>query len=411
MPIHHNHQEDLPGPLEGIKIVEYGVFHAGPGGAAILGDLGADVIKIESGFGDPERYWTKIASLDMSLPTGESIMHEVSNRNKRGIYLDITTEAGKKILHRLVKYADVFLTNLRKSTKAKLGIDYESLKPINPKLIHANVTGYGPNGPMQDLGAFDPLGQAMSGLMFVTGTGEPVLFHLGVLDQSTAIALSHAIITALFVRERRGIGQEIHVSLLGTALWLQHPNLMLASVLGVDPCVKSAREQHSPLRNAFQCMDGQWIIGTHHPEEKYWKTFCGLTGLIDLLEDPRYTDGAGRPIPGAQLLERCDRVFAAKTRDEWIEIFLAQGLMFCPVKHISEVKDDIQANANQYVAPFDHPSLGNITIPGYPIHFSACRAGTRGPAPGLGEHTDEILQDLGFFGQDIAAFKKDGVIR
>jgi crotonobetainyl-CoA:carnitine CoA-transferase CaiB-like acyl-CoA transferase len=398
-------------PLEGIKIVEYGVFHAGPGGTAILGDLGADIIKIESGFGDPERYWTKIADLDMSLPSGESIMHEVSNRNKRGIYLDIKTEAGKKILHRLVKQADVFMTNLRKNTKARLGIDFESLKKINPKLIHANVSGYGPEGPMENLGAFDPLGQAVSGLMFATGTGEPVLLHLGVLDQSTAIALSHAIITALFVRERRGIGQEVHVSLFGTALWLQHPNLMLAGVLDIDPCVRSARERHSPLRNAFQCKDGQWIIGTHHPEEKYWKKFCGLMDLNELLDDRCYTDGAGRPIPGRQLLDIVDRVFSTKTRDEWIGIFLSHGLMFCPVKHIREVKDDIQAIANQYVVPFEHPKLGDIAIPGYPVHFSHCRAGTRSPAPGLGQHTDEILWDLGFSDQEIAGLKKEGVVQ
>jgi len=178
-------------------------------------------------------------------------MHEVSNRNKRGIYLDIATEAGKKIFHQLVKNADVFMTNLRKNTKVNLGIDYESLRQINPKLIHANVSGYGPEGPMENLGAFDPLGQAMSGLMFATGAQEPVLLHLGVLDQATAIALSHAIITALFVRERRGVGQEVHVSLFSTALWLQHPNLMISSVLGVDPCVKSNRSAHSPLRNAL----------------------------------------------------------------------------------------------------------------------------------------------------------------
>ncbi|MCU0600545.1 MAG: CoA transferase [Desulfobacterales bacterium] len=411
MPTHNDHQVNLPMPLEGINIVEYGVFHAGPGGTAILGDLGAEIIKIESGFGDPERYWTKIADLDMSLPNGESIMHEVSNRNKRGIYLDINTEAGKKIFHQLVKNADVFMSNLRKSTKVKLGIDYESLRQINPKLIHANVSGYGPEGPMDNLGAFDPLGQAVSGLMFAAGTGEPVLLHLGVLDQSTAIALSHAIITALFVRERRGIGQEIHVSLFGTALWLQHPNLMLASVLGVDPCVKSDRPAHSPLRNSFCCKDGQWIIGTHHPEEKYWKKFCELTDLPGLLDDRRYTDESGRPIPSRQLLEIFDRVFSGRTRDEWIEIFLSHGLMFCPVKHISEVKNDIQANANQYVVPFIHPDLGSITIPGYPVHFSHCRAGTRGPAPGLGQHTDEILEELGYSSQDIVRFKKDRVVR
>jgi len=404
-------ENTLPGPLEGIKIVEYGVFHAGPGGTAILGDLGADIIKIESGFGDPERYWTKIATLDMSLSNGESIMHEVSNRNKKGIYLDIKTKKGKEILHQLVKECDVFLTNLRKSTKTKLGIDYESLKQINPKLIHANVSGFGPDGPMDDLGAFDPLGQAISGLMFATGTSEPSMLHLGVLDQATAIAVSHAIMTALFVRERKGIGQEVHVSLFSTALWLQHPNMMLANILDVDPCIRSDRKDHSPLRNRFMCKDGRWIIGTHHPEEKYWADFCRVTRLPELLDDDRFTDNIGRPIPGADLLERFDRVFIAKTRDAWIDIFLKEGLMFCPVKHINEIQTDPQALANRYVVPFEHPMLGNINIPGYPAHFSECRAGTRTAAPAIGEHTDEILKVLGYTDKDIDALKKEGITR
>ena len=257
-----------PGPLDGIKILEYGVFHAGPGGSAILGDLGADVIKIETESGDPERYWTRVAGLDFATKSGESLMYEVSNRNKRGICLDIQTRRGREIFNRLIRGTDVFLTNLRKSTKQKLGIDYPSIAKINPKVIHANVSGYGPEGPMCDIGAFDPLGQACSGMMFLTGSQEPALIHIGVLDQATAIAASHAIITALLVKERRGIGQEIHVSLYGTALWLQHPNLMLANALSIDPCVTSTRSQHSPLRNSFCCRDGKWIIGTHHPQGK-----------------------------------------------------------------------------------------------------------------------------------------------
>ena len=401
----------LSGPLEGIKIVEYGVFHAGPGGTAILGDLGAEIIKIESGFGDPERYWTNIAMIDMSLPNGESIMHEVSNRNKKGIYLDIKTKKGKEILDQLVKECDVFLTNLRKSTKIRLGIDYESLKPINPELIHANVSGFGPDGPMDDLGAFDPLGQAISGLMFTTGTAEPAMIHLGVLDQATAIAISHAIMTALFVRERNGTGQEVHVSLYGTALWLQHPNMMLANVLSVDPCVRSDRKDHSPLRNRFLCKDSRWIIGTHHPEEKYWTDFCRVTGLQELLDDDRFTDDRGRPVPGADLLERFDRVFITKTRDEWIDIFLKKGLMFCPVKHISEIQADPQALANQYVVPFEHPMLGKINVPGYPAHFSECRTGTRTAAPAIGEHTDEILKVLGYTDKEIDDLKREGIAR
>lgn len=404
-------KESKPMPLEGIKIVEYGVFHAGPGGTAILGDLGAEVIKIESGFGDPERYWTKVAGIDMAMPNGESIMHEVSNRNKKGIYLDINTEKGRVIFHDLVRTADVFMTNLRKSTKQKLGIDYKTLAEVNPKIIHANISGYGPEGPMSDIGAFDPLGQARSGLMFATGTMEPVLLHLGVLDQSTAIAASHAILTALLVKERTGLGQEIHVSLYSTALWMQHPNMMLATVLSINPCFSPVRSQHSPLRNRFYCKDGNWIIGTHHPEERYWKTFCRATGQEALLSDKRYTDQEGRPITGSELTRIFDDVFIQKTRDEWMEIFQPLGLMFCSILHIQEVASDPQAIVNGYVVPFSHPSMGNITIPGYPVHFSENSAGTRFSAPSIGEHTDEILQGIGYSSEDIENLKKEGVIK
>jgi len=404
-------KKSKPMPLEGITIVEYGIFHAGPGGTAILGDLGATVIKIESGFGDPERYWTKVAGVDMAMPNGESIMHEVSNRNKKGIYLDIQTETGREVFHDLVKTADVFMTNLRKSTKQKLGIDYQTLVKVSPKIIHANVSGYGPEGPMSDIGAFDPLGQARSGLMFATGTEEPVLLHLGVLDQSTAIAASHAILTALLVKERTGRGQEIHVSLYSTALWLQHPNMILASVLSINPCFSAIRSQHSPLRNRFYCKDGNWIIGTHHPEERYWKTFCKATGQEALLSDERYTDQEGRPITGPGLTKIFDDVFLRKTRDEWMEIFQPLGLMFCSVLHIQEVANDPQAIVNDYVVPFNHPSMGNINIPGYPIHFSENSAGTRSSAPSIGEHTDEILQGIGYSPEEIEDLRKKGVIK
>jgi crotonobetainyl-CoA:carnitine CoA-transferase CaiB-like acyl-CoA transferase len=400
-----------PGPLDGIKIVEYGVFHAGPGGGAILGDLGAEIIKIETEAGDPERFWTHVAGIDMSLSNGESLMYEVSNRNKKGLCLDIKTEQGRMVFQRLIRGADVFLTNLRKSTKKKLGIDYDTLKQINPTIIHANVSGYGPEGPMDNIGAFDPLGQACSGLMFVTGSGQPALMHLGVLDQATAISLSHAVITALFDRERRGIGQEVHVSLYGTALWIQHPNMMLSNVLNIDPNVTSDRSKHSPLRNAFLCGDNQWILGTHHPEEKYWKTFCEITEMNHLYSDPNFTDPDGKPKNHEALVEIYDRVFLTRTRDEWMELFLAHFLMFCPIQHIRDVVDDPQVTANRYIESFDYPGIGHITVPGYPIHFSECDAGLRHAAPAVGEHTDMILKDAGFDEAEIEQLKKDRIVK
>ena len=170
-------------PLEGIRVLEYGVFHAGPGAAAILGDLGAEVIKIEYGAGDPCRQWTTVAAKDFSMPDGESFMFQVSNRNKKGISLDINKGKGREIFARLVNESDVFVTNLRKSTKADLSIDYESMAKINPRIIHASISGFGPEGPDSDLGAFDPMGQARSGFMFATGTNEPRYINFAIVDQ------------------------------------------------------------------------------------------------------------------------------------------------------------------------------------------------------------------------------------
>jgi crotonobetainyl-CoA:carnitine CoA-transferase CaiB-like acyl-CoA transferase len=404
--------EHSPMPLEGIKVVEYGVFHAGPGASSILGDLGADVVKIESGLGDPERNWTRLGRIDMSLPNGENIFFHISNRNKKGIYLDIEKKKGREIFHRLIKEADVFVTNLRKSTKTKLGIDYESLRPVNPQIIHANVSGYGPEGPMKDLGAYDPLGQARSGLMYVSGAPDPVLLHGGVMDQATAIAASHAILTALLVRERSGIGQEVHVSLYGTGLWLMYPNIMLSSVMSLGPKdISPNRYDHSPVRNLFRCKDEKWIMVTHHPEEKYWPLFCKATGQSALLADPRFKDNSGRKVHSAELVAIFDKVFATKTQDEWVEILLKEKLMVCAVLNINEIQDDPQARASGYVVDFKDRVFGDVTIPGYPIHFSANRAGTRSFAMTLGEHTDLVMRQIGYTDPEIEELKKEGVIK
>lgn len=285
---------DQPSPLEGIRVVEYGVFHAGPGAGAILGDLGADVIKIEAAAGDPERYWTVVGGMDIAAPaTGESLMYEVSNRNKRGICVDIKTEAGREVLHRLVRTADVFLTNLRPPTKTALGIDFDN----------------------------------------------------------------------------------------------------------------------SPLRNNFRCRDDKWVIGVHHPEEKYWEPFCRATGREDLLADPRFATPADRLANVAVLVGIFDAVLAARDRDDWMRTFREHGLMFSPVQRLEEVLEDPQALANAYVVECDHPAHGRIRIPGYPIHFHGRTAGSRRPAPGIGEHTDTILAELGYTTEEIARLTVDGIAR
>jgi crotonobetainyl-CoA:carnitine CoA-transferase CaiB-like acyl-CoA transferase len=395
-------------PLEGIRVVEYGVFHAGPGAGAILGDLGAEVIKIEEGRGDPERYWTKVVDVDFTMPDGESFMFQISNRNKKGIALDIKKLRGRQVFNRLLESSDVFITNLRKSTKFRLGIDYATISKTNPRIIYANVSGYGPNGPESDLGAFDPMGQARSGMMFIASDKEPVLLNLAVLDQTTAIAISHAILTALLYRERHGVGQEIDVSLFSTALWFQYVNMMMYGCMSIKQ-IASNRLKSSPLRNAFRCKDNKWIVGAHH-DERYWALFCKATGQSRLLNDPRFSDDESRRTNNKELIELCDKVFATKTRDEWMDIFRAKGLMFCPVQKVQEVFTDSQAIENEYVVDFDHPALGKVKIPGYPVHFSSASAGTRSAAPALGEHTDIIMRQIGFTDKEIQDLKNEGVI-
>jgi crotonobetainyl-CoA:carnitine CoA-transferase CaiB-like acyl-CoA transferase len=399
-------------PLEGIRIVEYAIFHAGPGGVAILGDLGAEVIKVESWNGDPERYWTKVGPIDQSLKNGESFWFQVSNRNKKGIYIDIQKEKGLEILYRLIEDADVFVTNLRKSTKVTLGIDYDTISKVNPRIIYAAVSGYGPNGPMSDLGAFDPLGSARSGLMFATGSKVPLIMHGGVLDQATAIAVSHGILTALLVRERKGIGQEIHISLYGTGLWLMQGNLMFANLLSQSPSqIPFNRYEHPPLRNAFCCKDKKWIMGTHHPEQPYWPSFCEATGQTALMNDPRFADEAAREENCVELIRIFDQVFATKTRDEWNDILQEKKLMFTSVQDIIEVQNDPQAIMNDYVVDYEDSLVGKVKIPGYPIHFSANHAGTRRLAPTMGEHTDLVMQEAGYADEEISNLRKEGVIK
>jgi len=399
-----------PMALEGIRVVEFGTFHAGPGASAILGDLGAEVIKIEEAEGDPMRSWKEVGGIRFTMADGEGFPFQFTNRNKKGIWLDIKKEKGREVFHRLIKEADVFLTNLRKSTKQSLGLDYEAVREINPRIIHASVSGFGQEGHLSDLGAFDPMGQARSGMMFSTGSDRPRLVHLAVLDQTASIALSQAVLTALFVRERRGVGQAVHISLYGTALWMQYAGLMIAGCLSQNS-VPDDRRMYSPLRNYFCCQDGQWIIGTHHPEQKYWPLLCEATGQTELLRDPRFADISkvleDRPL----LVERFDRVFATKARSEWIPLLRAKGLMFGPVQQIEDVVRDPQALSNGYMVDFDHRSLGKVKIPGYPVQFSSSQAGTRSSAPALGEHTDSIMKEIGYSDQEIAEARQAGVIR
>lgn len=402
-----------PRPLAGIRIVECGVWHAGPGGSAILADLGAEVIKVESLDGEPERTLGRslgTTSFDGVEKADWTLLFEISNRNKKGICLDVVSPEGKEVLHRLVATADVFITNLRKTTVPKLGIDYETLKSVNPNIIHASLSGFGSQGEMSDYGGFDPMAQAMSGMVFLAGHEEPTVLQTFIVDQLASITLSQAIQTALFVRERHGYGQALHVSLYSTAIWLLYCNITATSVMGYNAQASWDRFANPPLRNTYKCRDGKWMMCTNNPEHKYWDHFCAVTGLTEQMQDPKFATATARKENAEELVRFLDQVMLTKDRDEWLELLNGARLLFCPVQTIDEVIRDPQALSNRYIIDVDHPVMGKVRLPGYPVQFSANDTCV-GPAPERGEHTTAVLTELGYDAEDVDQLRARGVTR
>jgi len=400
-------------PLEGIRVLELGMFHAGPGGGAILGDLGAEVIKLERpGTGDKMRQLMRVGKVDLGLQTGVSLWHEAANRNKKSIIVDLNKEQGREVVYRLVAKADVFLTSLRRPAIEKMKMTYPILSHIQPRLVYAWISGFGPNGPDRDAGAFDYQGQARSGLMFSAGEPGmiPLVSQFGIIDQATSIMASHEIITALLMRERNGIGQEVHVSILSSALYLHYINMLIVLISGYE-VPRHQRSTEQPLRNYYKCADDQWIILTIIPSHDYWPRFCRAVGAPELEKDNRFDTEQKRFTDSASLVALLDQIFLTKPRDEWLAVLAKYDFPAAPVHRLRDLRDDPQIVQNDYIVDFDHPKLGRIKIPGYPIHFSKAHAGTKSSAPEYGAHTEAVLFEIGGYSmEEIAQLRNEGVI-
>jgi formyl-CoA transferase len=402
-------------PLEGIRILDWTVWQQGPVATALLGDLGAEVIKIEDkAGGDPGRGLQRARGISTLLPGGRNFYFEYNNHNKKSIALDLKKEKGREVIYRLVKKADVFVQNFRKGVATRLGVDYATLSQYNTQIIYATASGYGPKGPDSEKPAMDYQGLARSGIM--TAIGEPEMPPLGmaggIADQMGAIMLAYGVLAALLARERLGIGQEVDVSHLGSMVTLQGLNVAASLLVGkVLPRLPRAKADN-PLWNHYRCKDGKWIALAHLQADKYWGDFCRALGIEELERDPRFENMTQREENSQELISILDKKFATKTYAEWEKILREQGdFIFTKIQEVSDLASDPQVIENEYVVDYDHPALGKIKMVGSAVRYSKTPTTIRLPAPELGEHTREILSQLGEYSDtEIAQLEKEGVI-
>jgi crotonobetainyl-CoA:carnitine CoA-transferase CaiB-like acyl-CoA transferase len=403
----------MPMPLEGIRVLDWTIWQQGPVCSAILGDLGADVIKIEERVGgDPGRGLLRLAGLEVS--DRPNFYFTANNRNKRGITLDLKKPEAREIVYRLAKTSDVFVQNFRKGVADRLGIGYADLKRHNPRIVYANANGYGPRGAESASPSFDYLGQARSGIMLAAGEPEmpPCAIAGGIADQMGAILLAFGVVTALHARERFGVGQEVNASLLSSMMFLQGLNLSARLMLGNHMPRASRSWTFNPLWNHYRCADDRWIALGMLQADRYWKDFCRALGAEELADDPRFQDGPTRMANAREAIAGLAAAFERKPLAEWIEILRKAGdFIFSPVQSVNELPDDPQVKANDYVVDFEDPAFGTIQMIGMPFQLSATPGRVRSAAPEFGQHTEEILtQELGLSWDEVAALRQKEVV-
>jgi crotonobetainyl-CoA:carnitine CoA-transferase CaiB-like acyl-CoA transferase len=400
-------------PLEGYRVIDWTIWQQGPVCSAMLGDLGAEVIKIEERVGgDPGRGMLKISGVD--LADRPNFYFEANNRNKKSITLDLKKPEGREIVYRLVQKSDVFVQNFRKGVAGRLGLGYEALSAHNPKLIYATATGYGPEGPESGAPSFDQLGLARSGIMCAAGEPEmpPLAIAGGIADQMGAIMLAYGVVTALLARERFGVGQEVDASHLGSMTMLQGLSVAARLMMGFAIPRMPRKAASNPLWNHYRCKDDRWIcLGMLQPD-RYWADFCRALGRPELGTDERFADLRARAANAAAAIEILDEIFATKPRDEWMQILRSGGdFIFCQVNNVDELPDDPQVKANDYVVDFEHPRFGPTKVVGIPVRLRKTPGSIRTPAPEFGEHTEQILTELlGYSWEEVGKLRVAEVI-
>jgi len=382
----HEHQA----LLEGVRVLDLSRVLAGPYCTMMLGDLGADIIKIEApGSGDDTRQWGPPFA-----PGGESAYFLCVNRNKRSMTLNLKSEMGIRILKELIQQSDVLVENFRVGTLGKWGLDYDSLQLIKPGLIYCSITGYGYTGPYRNLPGYDFIIQAQGGVMSITGPeqGQPYKVGVAIADITAGLFACNAILAGLFAHQRSGAGQRIDISLLDAQLaWLANvgSNYLIS---GEKPRRYGNAHPNIVPYQTFKAKDGYFALAVGNDGQ--WRQFCERAGVAEWAEDERFKTNAMRVENRKLLIPMLDELFLQASIGHWLSISETAGVPCGPINSIDQLLDDPQVQARQMVIEVPHPAAGPIRMIASPLNIPTAPVKVRFPPPMLGEHTAQILQDL-----------------
>jgi crotonobetainyl-CoA:carnitine CoA-transferase CaiB-like acyl-CoA transferase len=376
-------------PLEGVRVVDLTSYIAGSYAGMMLADLGADVVKVEAPGGDSFR----------ELPGFHGW-----NRGKRSIAVDLKTPDGRRVVERLAGRGDVCMENMRPGVADRLGVGWAQLSAINPRLVYLSVTGFGSTGPYTERPAFDPLLQAMSGAMALQGAGGPPQYvRIAITDYYCAALAAQAVLAALFVRERTGRGQRVETSLLHASLALQSGNV-------VDYPGKQHIFRDNPTYRLYEAGDGQWFF-LACGNQGFWVKLCKALGLDHLADDPRFASWLLRLDHRDALLPLLEARFRAEPRAHWLALLAQHDIPAAPVQTLLEFMDDPAVRHHGMVRQYEHPEIGRLSLMGPALVFHGTPAPDPGRPPTLGEHTDEVLGELGYAGDEITDLRARGIVR
>jgi crotonobetainyl-CoA:carnitine CoA-transferase CaiB-like acyl-CoA transferase len=404
----------MSAPLDDITLIEVDNWMATPSAAAIMADMGANVIKVEPLSGDPMRNMSRPLKGDRAEDLGNyDLQFDVDNRGKRSIAVALDKPEGAAVVQRLVADAQVFLCNLLPHRQSKFGLDPETLIQVNPTLVHATLTGYGTSGPdawrpgydvtafFGRSGLYDSMREGSDGIVPMARPAQG--------DHTTGLALLAAVLAALRQGERSGEPQIVETSLYETAVWTQATDFAVTAVDGAPVRRRSRHELLAPTANRYPCGDGHWVV-FNMPEEAAWPRFCKAIGREQWLDDERFESARGRYRNMATLVDGIDEALSVRSRDEWGAIFDEAKLIWGPVLGLDEVSRDAQAEAIGLFPEIEHERVGRYRTVNAPMRFKTAEVRPRGPSPFLGQHTREVLLGAGLDGEEIDALVTAGVV-